>query len=297
MLRGLARKLRAMIQSLAHALWKLRYADKNNEVWASVYDEAKLCLSASDYRAYRIASMGGSQKEKIAVFRSICRYKPDIVLDVGANYGEFSVVAARAGLQCLSVEPNPHVSSKLIKTMSIYPEAQVFRFALSDIEGQAELYFCRTASGSGSLASGVAKSEAAFRGLSVDKTRVAVHTADNLLRPFLSSNPGGILLKIDVEGHEKEVLQGARQALESVKWWRALVEFSPEALCCARKSVSDEWEYYKEYKGLLFASGKDWSFSEELLRTLPPLTGDIPQHDVELLLGVGTITRTYTDII
>ena len=83
----------------------------------------------------------------------------------------------------------------------------------------------------------------------------------------------GLVLKIDVEGFEKEVLEGAARLIALAAWWRALLEFSPSCLRAAGKDVTETWRFFRRYRGVVVGGGA--------LPERPPL------RDVELLIGQG----------
>src|SRR5687768_14783735 len=99
---------RALGKSFQFRFWKLRSRLLHGQTrWVTVYGSSRILVNSSDLRAFRIAELGGTQWEKIAVWREIARLKPELCLDVGANYGEFTAVAAEEGMNCIAVEVNP----------------------------------------------------------------------------------------------------------------------------------------------------------------------------------------------
>jgi hypothetical protein len=95
----------------------------------------------------------------------------------------------------------------------------------------------------------------------------------------------GVLIKVDVEGYEKEVLEGAKSTLAGTSWWRGLIEFSPSALAEGGKSVEAEWEYFRQFAGIVVAGGAvdAVEISGARLPESPPV------GDVDLLIGAGAL--------
>jgi FkbM family methyltransferase len=158
--------------------------------------------------------------------------KAKILWDVGALFGFFSLVFAlkSADRRALAFEPNPDSRAKLEECVHLNPTAQieVFDFAVG-LPGKVvefEPGFHYTA---------VAESPARTgNDNSVLKETVAIKTMsiDELIEKNFAPPD---IIKIDVEGHEFDVLQGARKLLLAKKPILCL-ELHPELL--ARRGTS-----------------------------------------------------------
>ncbi len=138
----------------------------------------------------------------------------DLVVDVGANVGYISSLAAvRTGTQgtVLAFEPHPRVFETLERNVASWEsraelgEVVAHRAALSDRSGDGTLIagpFFDLNMGSASLSSGEATTEGAT------PIPVPLHRLDEI-----AAGKQIGLLKVDVEGHEAEVLGGARELL------------------------------------------------------------------------------------
>ena len=135
-----------------------------------------------------------------------------VAIDIGANLGEWTIPLARAvgaGGQVLACEPAPLAAKSLEATLraNALRQAEVIRYALGDHDGRAEFTVpvvtsARTDSGTARLGAAGPGEEA----LSVRLSRL-----DSLLA---EREVGWVeLIKIDVEGHEKQVLDGAEATL------------------------------------------------------------------------------------
>jgi FkbM family methyltransferase len=140
----------------------------------------------------------------------------DLVVDVGANIGyltSMAAVRAGAGGAVIAYEPHPRVFEMLAQNVSLWdprPDlapVEIHQTAMSD------------RAGTGALAAGPLFD--ANMGLAVLHTEATPSTADadlhdvtvQQLDEVIADRPVG-LLKIDVEGHEPQVLRGARGLLE-----------------------------------------------------------------------------------
>ncbi len=134
---------------------------------------------------------------EIRLLRRLCEGK-DVVVDVGANIGTYTFFMSRYAKRTIAYEPNPGLAARLA---NLFPDVVVRNVALSNHERTLELLVPvsngRPAHELGSISQG-------FDGAQ-DLQRHVVRCVT------LDSEDIGNLgfLKIDVEQHEREVLQGA----------------------------------------------------------------------------------------
>lgn len=121
----------------------------------------------------------------------------DLFVDVGANVGVYSLWAADLGAEVYSVEPSPEALEKLHDNVLLndFP-ISIMDCALSDRPGKMLL-----STGQGTVNHLLLDPDD-------DGDHVAVDTLDNVLGEQRAAG-----VKIDVEGAERLVLEGARQAL------------------------------------------------------------------------------------
>jgi FkbM family methyltransferase len=134
------------------------------------------------------------------VFARALLRKGDLVLDIGANIGVYTVVAARRGARVVAFEPNAKARAALqanVALNGIAEEVQISSHALADFIGPARLTTELEECNHLELRS------------SATGDPVAVHDLDSL------EWIGGpvTLIKIDVEGFDEAVLRGARLTL------------------------------------------------------------------------------------
>ena len=176
--------------------------------WSDAYvlcDEGDLFFIPRpvDFQGARIIFSGP------AVFPTALKFLPSggVGLDIGANLGEWSVPMAKAAgaSGCvLCFEPNPNIAEALAKTLRVnnLPHARVLRTALSARASAAQLIIETANTGRSRL--GVPA--AGQQGVTVQTQRLDdVVGAEGLERVDL--------IKIDVEGHERDVIEGARETL------------------------------------------------------------------------------------
>lgn len=165
-----------------------------------------LCARALGLHNYSSARISG---EGVAIRMGVAGKPTPVVFDVGANEGQWSAdVLACCPSACIhAFEPQPRLAARIAKK---YPGVNVSNLALADEVGALELYDYMSHEGSqhATLLKGVI--DGIHHG-QVQRAQVPVSTLDAYCKQR------GIeridLLKIDVEGFEFKVLQGARRML------------------------------------------------------------------------------------
>ena len=142
--------------------------------------------------------------------------KHGVLVDVGANIGELGIWAKGLGLRYLGLEPDPQVYEALQRNVGVESSRP---FAAGSFDGEAQ-FFLATGSADSSLIRPVG-------GNYTRQVAVTLRKLDSLLEELL---PVGLVdvLKIEAEGSEPEVLQGARKVLQRVRW--CAVDAGPERL-------------------------------------------------------------------
>jgi FkbM family methyltransferase len=148
-----------------------------------------------------------------------------VLLDIGANVGLYSLIAGRSGAAAVhAVEPDPDTTALLERNLRDVATARIHPVALSDAPGQTTLHRVPGHSGRSSLEAEVVGSS----GSSIPVTAVDGSYLDgNVEIP-----PGRrVVVKIDVEGHELDVLRALRRwsGWSAVTWMWIEFRSGPEA--------------------------------------------------------------------
>lgn len=149
--------------------------------------------------------------EKALTSRFVEHLRPGMfVVDAGANFGHFGLVAAGAvgpAGRVVAFEPHGPTFAMLERNIALngFSQMQAVRAALSDVDGETVLISDAANPGGHSL-------DAANVGAACGESAVPVHTLDRWLA---ERAPGRRvdLLKIDVQGFEAHLLAGAAQTL------------------------------------------------------------------------------------
>ncbi len=148
---------------------------------------------------------------EIAAARSVLRAERDdplVIFDIGANRGEYSELILKAfpTAQIHAFEPSVESFNLLSDRLKCYQNVSTYNCALGKTEGQALLY---KETRLGRIAS-LTRLDVTQSNLTEE---IAVRCLDSLL-PSLDLQQIN-LVKIDVEGHEMDVLLGAEGAIRS----------------------------------------------------------------------------------
>ena len=143
----------------------------------------------------------------IELIEPLCR-PGDCVLDIGANVGDWTIaMAARVGPlgKVIAFEPVPYLAQTIVKTARVNRQGwvEVQQLALGATDGSTEFSVERANSGG----SRIGRVEGDFSHITVETKRLDTFFASRV-------DVGRIdFVKIDVEGFEEAVLQGARASL------------------------------------------------------------------------------------
>lgn len=162
------------------------------------------------------------------IFYSCVQATDGAVIDVGANTGYYTLLAAvaRPGSVLWAFEPDPQARSILgenLRLNHVTGRATLFSEALSNQFGMASLYL---PTGEHGCIETSASLEPSFKSSHATVLRVPVNTLDARIAELM---PGRVaLIKLDVEGHEAAVLAGASATVQSHQPW-LFVEVLPGA--------------------------------------------------------------------
>lgn len=151
-----------------------------------------------------LAAGAAHEDYEIAKFTAML-VEVDAVIDVGANSGLFSCIAAAAGNAVFAFEPLPQnlrILAQTVERNGLASAIEIYPIAVSDRCGVAMFY------GKGQGASLV-------KGWADQPCYDAIHVPTNTLDRLLVKRLEGqrLFIKLDVEGAELAVLEGARQLL------------------------------------------------------------------------------------
>jgi FkbM family methyltransferase len=134
----------------------------------------------------------------------------DGIIDVGANRGQFSLVASEIfpGCPIIAIEPLPGPATIYRRVLA--SRAVLHECAVGRTEGELEIFETSDDDSSSLLQPGAAQIRLSAGSAVVAKRRVRVRTLDDLTSDLRATD---VLLKLDVQGFEMEALAGAARLL------------------------------------------------------------------------------------
>jgi FkbM family methyltransferase len=215
---GSVEKLRSAMTASSEFKSKMLHSNFANSKWVSadVLDRYTMWVDLHDRYVSHGCLNNSWEPEETSFFESRLR-SGDVVLDIGANIGWFSLVAAKhigsAGT-VHAFEPRPETAKMLKRTVaqnSLTSTINVWEYALSDKPEELKLSWGNnTINPGGSFISGSASDNMQIEGHTSQK--IFACKLDDLL-PDVAPN----IIKIDVEGAEPRALFGAKNAIARKK--------------------------------------------------------------------------------
>lgn len=153
----------------------------------------------------------------------------DMVIDIGANDGQFAKELRAGGYtrEIVSFEPLTSAHARLLETSRHDSAWQVHsRCALGDRQGEVELNIAGNSVSSSILPMLSAHSRAAPDSTYLGHESAPLTTVDAAVLPYLE-NAHAPLLKIDTQGYEWHVLEGAAATLPKVRGVRMELSLMP----------------------------------------------------------------------
>lgn len=144
--------------------------------------------------------------------------KIDTLLDVGANKGQYAIQMRRLGYdkKLLSFEPQQDAFNVLKKVATKDPQWEVYDYALGDENTNSSIHIADNSFSSSILNMLPAHLESAPESKYVGNQEIEIKKLDSIF-DTLCSPSASVMLKIDTQGYEKNVIDGAEESLKSIK--------------------------------------------------------------------------------
>jgi len=148
--------------------------------------------------------------------------KPKTIIDVGGSHGQFALEAFKQypGVTIYSFEPLPECYQELVELSQLRPDLKPINLGLSDAIGMKDFWVSKFNDSSSLQEMLSAHIEAWPFTATERKITVNVTTLDSYARKIKLVPP--VLVKIDVQGHEIRVIQGAMNTIKNCQ--RVIIE-------------------------------------------------------------------------
>lgn len=193
-----------------------------------------MLVNLSDNAAFKYLSDKESYERELMelVLDLIAANEFNLFIDVGANYGPFSLAAAHfwretASRKVVAFEPDERPFTALAQSIAanhFEPGMTAVNSAVGDRSGEVQLYLSERSSASNRTFA-VNGSDLRFRGTA----QVRAVTLDQYFAGERWDDLS-LVLKIDVEGNELRVLRGATEMLSQAKRFVLIFEYYPLAM-------------------------------------------------------------------
>ena len=164
--------------------------------------------------------------------------KIDLILDVGANSGQFTKVASNLypNAQIETFEPLPDLYAKINKQFEANNNITTHNVALGNEMGSIKFNKNKYGHISSILDISIENKHYPKEKNDLDKIEVAIKTLDSYA--FLSNKSNSIsLLKLDVQGYELEVLKGGENTIKDLDY--IVIEANLEELYVGQPSFTE----------------------------------------------------------
>jgi len=232
-------------------------------------DQFRIHVDTRDFIQRSIYFTGRWEDEIACYVRRLGR--GDLFVDVGANVGYFSLLAASRGADVIAFEPNPDCCAQIESNAALngYERIEARRLAVSDTRGEGVL-FQGPAENSGGASLKVGQGPS---------LRVSTDTLDAQLDACKPT-----LVKIDVEGAEVRVLRGAASMLGS--------SAPPDVICeISEFSLMELGSSKDELFGLMSGFGFSCKIISPIRRSVASVGSVYFQYDVLFSRAGGALDR------
>jgi FkbM family methyltransferase len=226
-------------------------------------------LSFIGFKLIKI-SIHNDPKLQIALF--LKNKNIEMVFDVGANIGQFGKDLRKYGYQnnIVSFEPLPSAHDQLMKISEKDIRWQIHRrTAIGDVNGTVLVNESLNSFSSSILEITTEHTDIEISSKYINQISSPICKFDSVYRYYLQSPSQPFFLKIDVQGFEDKVLNGASEAINEAVG--ILVELSSVELYAGQKLFNEMIEYFKDHKYEI------WSINQGFTNEI---TGFVLQYDV-----------------
>ncbi|WP_293303690.1 FkbM family methyltransferase [Pedobacter sp. UBA5917] len=183
-----------------------------------ISDAVKIFLASG--RSLRSLSEKGASVASTLILHNCTHHIPALstIIDAGANKGQFAIAANHfyPKAQIHSFEPLPEVFTVLQHNTSRLSVISTYNMALGNSNGTLEFYSNAYSHASSALHVSALQKDMLPKTARSQQIEIPVQRLDDLHHKINFNAP--VLLKMDVQGFEKEVLKGAANCLHQIDY-------------------------------------------------------------------------------
>jgi FkbM family methyltransferase len=202
-----SKPLRKIINRINH-----KFASKNIK-----RGNPRIAIFAFDHIGLEINNFGIYEEDLLNAIISFLKDKLNLekfvlILDVGANIGNHSLYFSKISKKVFSYEPNPNTYELLKFNTRNVPNINIYNIGISNKNEKKFLNESNFNIGDSSIVSSIEKQD-------IKKDDITLHEINSFKLDDLQdfSNEEISMIKIDVEGHELEVMDGAKNIIKKNK--------------------------------------------------------------------------------
>jgi len=212
-------KIRIAYSSFGSKVVKL-LKKKQIDTWFEISNDVRLFLDLTNPHTWDLLQGKDLEKKTKHFFLNNIK-KGDIFIDVGANIGEYSLIAAKkvgSNGKVFAIEPLKENTNWLKKNFLLnnFNNYEILENAIGNKSRKMSLYRKNSEIGYGFLDPVVGKKQM------LETIKIDVKSIDDILN--LKNIEKVNMLKIDVEGYEYEVLQGCKNSFKQKKIEKIICE-------------------------------------------------------------------------
>jgi FkbM family methyltransferase len=201
-------------------------------------------VNSEENRGRALLISNGVTQKRLTNFwvNAVNEYSPDLVIDVGVNYGEciFSTDYPNH-TQIYGIEANRDLLKYIHQSREVHrnkAQIKIFNVFAADKEEEKTFYVDKHWSGT---------SSAAYRPAHdmIEHTTVSSVTIDSIIEEDVTNK--NILFKIDVEGYEAFVLRGMTELIQKSASALGFIEFNSEYMEKSGVNVSDFLRFLQKH--------------------------------------------------
>jgi FkbM family methyltransferase len=172
-------------------------------------------LRAMGFNNYRNFSESGEKK----FVDCLAKTKPLLCLDIGANVGRYSQLLLRnTASTVFAFEPLASACLALEEIRAEFPDRlRIYNIGVGGQDSEMPIFFGNERDELATFSPEIGQAISLSNGLEMSRSFVPVRRLDNFLKEFKKVSQRIDLIKIDVEGYEFEVLNGAMETIHKLQ--------------------------------------------------------------------------------